>query len=173
MEKLFKAVLVMVVMVALPVLAAVPDDLMAELSEHTDALQADGVVIDWDGALVMSMETKGKPLTVVTLVGDLNTKQKIIVTLQYYKSPDKQPMLIVGLTFDSENMVSQKGESRMIMWMSQTGEFAAMKVKMGLSQPVPSEEMGSEEAEKLFARYLPKTYELITKKFLNDASSAQ
>ena len=82
-------------------------------------------------------------------------------------------MLIVRLTFDSENMVSQKGESRMIMWMSQTGEFAAMKIKMGLSQPVPSEEMSSEEAEKLFAHYLPKTYELITKKFSNDASSAQ
>ena len=76
MEKLFKAVLVMAVMVALPVLAAVPDALMAELSEYTDTLQADGVVIDWDEALVMSMATKEKPLTVVTLVGDLNTKQK-------------------------------------------------------------------------------------------------
>jgi len=173
MKVLFKALLIIAVMVALPVLAGVPDDLMAELSEYTDALQADGVVIDWDGALVMSMGVKGKPVTVVTLMGSLNKKKEIWVTMQYYKPTDEKPMLVVGLTFDSENMVSQKGESRMVMWMSQTGEFTAMKVKMGLSQPVPTEEMNSEEAEKVFARYLPKTYELIAQKFLNDASSAQ
>jgi len=173
MEKLFKAVLVMAVMVALPVLAAVPDALMAELSEYTDALQADGVTIDWDRAMVMSVGAKGKPVTVVTLMGSLDKEKEIWVTMQYYKPTDEKPMLVVGLIFDAETLASSSSESRMIMWMSQTGEFAAMKVKMGLSQPVPSEEMSSEEAEKLFARYLPKTYELITKKFLNDAGSAQ
>jgi len=173
MKNFLKALLVMAVIVSLPVLAGVPNDLMAELSEYTDALQADGVIIDWDKALVMSMDVKGKPVTVVTLVGILNRRQENIVTMQYYKLQDEPPMLIVGLAFDSKNMTSPESESLMVVWMSQTGEFAAMKIKMGLSQPVPSEEMSSEEAEKVFARYLPKTYELITKKFLNDASSAQ